>query len=73
MSREFQGYIYLTLAMVTVGSTVIASKVIASGLPPFTATALRFAVAFPLFLFLMRWTGSRLPRLGSGASVTRPC
>ncbi len=63
MSREFQGYIYLTLAMVTVGSTVIASKVIASGLPPFTATALRFAVAFPFFLFLMRWTGSRLPRL----------
>ncbi len=63
MSRQLQGYIYLTLAMVTVGSTVIASKVIASGLPPFTATALRFAVAFPFFLFLMRWTGSRLPKL----------
>ncbi|XAZ22188.1 DMT family transporter [Sinorhizobium sp. B11] len=63
MSREFQGYIYLTLAMTTVGSTVVASKVIASGLPPFTATALRFAVAFPFFLFLMRWTGSRLLRL----------
>lgn len=63
MSREFQGYIYLALAMTTVGSTVIASKVIASGLPPFTATALRFAVAFPFFLFLMGWTGSRLPRL----------
>ncbi|GAA3086617.1 DMT family transporter [Rhizobium viscosum] len=63
MSREFQGYIYLTLAMTTVGSTVVASKVIASGLPPFTATALRFAMAFPFFLLLMRWTGSRLPRL----------
>lgn len=63
MSREFQGYIYLTLAMVTVGSTVIASKVIASGLPPFTATALRFAVAFPFFFVLMRWTGLPLPRL----------
>lgn len=63
MSREFQGYIYLTLAMTTVGSTVVASKVIASGLPPFTATALRFAVAFPFFLFLMRWTGSGLLRL----------
>lgn len=63
MSREFQGYIYLALAMTTVGSTVIASKVIASGLPPFTATALRFAVAFPFFLCLMGWTGSRLPRL----------
>jgi len=32
-------------------------------LPPFTATALRFAVAFPFFLFLMRWTGSGLLRL----------
>jgi len=49
--------------MTTVGSTVVASKVIASGLPPFTATALRFAVAFPFFLFLMRWTGSGLLRL----------
>ena len=66
MSREFQGYIYLALAMTTVGSTVIASKVIASGLPPFTATALRFAVAFPFFLCLMRWTGSRLPRRQGG-------
>ncbi len=63
MSRQFQGYIYLTLAMTTVGSTVVASKVIASGLPPFTATALRFAAAFPFFLFLMHWTRSRLPRL----------
>lgn len=63
MTRTFQGYIYLTLAMITVGSTVIASKVIASGLPPFTATALRFAMAFPFFLLLMHLSRSRLPRL----------
>jgi drug/metabolite transporter (DMT)-like permease len=57
------GYLYLSLAMVTVGSTVIASKLIASGLPPFAATALRFAVALPVFAVLMRATGTRLPRL----------
>ncbi|MBX5165060.1 MULTISPECIES: DMT family transporter [unclassified Rhizobium] len=63
MSRQVQGYVYLALAMLTVGSTVIASKLIASGLPPFTATALRFALAFPVFLVLMRASGVRLPKL----------
>ena len=61
MQRHLQGYLYLTLAMITVGSTVIASRVIASGMPPFTATALRFAAAFPFFLLLMGMTGTRLP------------
>lgn len=64
MPKQLQGYIYLALAMVTVGSTVIASKLIASGLPPFSATALRFAIAFPFFLVLMRVTGTCLPKLG---------
>ncbi len=63
MSRKFQGYLYLSLAMILVGSTVIASKIIAAGLPPFTATALRFAVAFPLFLLLMRLTRTSWPKL----------
>ncbi|MDC9810176.1 DMT family transporter [Rhizobium binxianense] len=63
MSRQVQGYLYLALAMLTVGSTVIASKLIASGLPPFSATALRFAIAFPVFLVLMRATEARLPKL----------
>ncbi|RUL96160.1 DMT family transporter [Rhizobium chutanense] len=63
MSRQVQGYLYLALAMLTVGSTVISSKLIASGLPPFSATALRFAIAFPVFLVLMRATGARLPKL----------
>ena len=63
MTRKQQGYIYLTLAMTTVGSTVIASKLISAGLPPFTATALRFAVALPCFVLLMRLTGARLPKL----------
>ncbi len=63
MSGKFQGYLYLSLAMILVGSTVIASKIIATGLPPFTATALRFAVAFPLFLLLMWLTKTSWPKL----------
>lgn len=63
MPRQIHGYFYLTLAMLLVGSTVIASKVIASELPPFTATAFRFALAFPLFLALMRMTGTVWPLL----------
>lgn len=58
------GGVFLALAMVTVGSTVVASRVIAAGLPPFTAAALRFAIAAPVFLALMRWRGRRLPRPG---------
>jgi drug/metabolite transporter (DMT)-like permease len=57
------GYLYLTLAMITVGSTVVASKIVAAGLPPFTATALRFAIALPLFLVLMRVTRITWPIL----------
>ena len=49
-------------AMVTVGSTVAASRLIASGLPPFTATALRFAVAAPVLWCLRRLTGTAWPR-----------
>ncbi|MDQ0562631.1 drug/metabolite transporter (DMT)-like permease [Rhizobium mesoamericanum] len=63
MQRHLQGYLYLTLAMITVGSTVIASRVIAPGMAPFTATALRFAAAFPFFLVLMRVTRTRLPNI----------
>ncbi len=56
------GGVLLALAMITVGSTVVASRIIAAGLPPFTAAALRFAIALPIFLALMRWRGQRLPR-----------
>ena len=63
MSQRLQGYFYLTLAMITVGSTVVASKVIAAGMPPFAATALRFAVALPVFVVLMRLTGAARPKL----------
>jgi drug/metabolite transporter (DMT)-like permease len=63
MQQKMLGYLYLTLAMITVGSTVIASKIIAAGLPPFTATGLRFALALPFFIVIMRVTGQKLPKL----------
>ncbi|MFM0229066.1 DMT family transporter [Paraburkholderia sediminicola] len=63
MSSRYVGYLFCALAMIGVGSTVVVSKSIASGLPPFTATALRFAIAFPLFVLVMRWRGIRWPRL----------
>ncbi|MCV2351384.1 DMT family transporter [Paucibacter sp. Y2R2-4] len=64
MNEQTRASIYCALAMILVGSTVVASKLIAAGLPPFTATALRFAIALPVFLLLLRWQGTRLPRLG---------
>lgn len=64
MSRRMVGYGYLAAAMATVGSTVVASKLIGSGLAPFTATALRFAMALPCFLVILRFTGAQVPRLG---------
>ncbi len=60
--RRLPGGLLLTLAMITVGSTVVASRIIVAGLPPFTASALRFAIALPIFLALMRWRGQRLQR-----------
>jgi drug/metabolite transporter (DMT)-like permease len=62
MSERLKGMVLCALAMVTVGSTVVASKVIAGGLPPFTATALRFAMALPVFLLLLRLTRTPWPR-----------
>ena len=59
---QWSGYSYLTLAMMMVGSTVIASRLIAAGLPPFTATAARFAMALPIFLLLMKLTATPWPR-----------
>jgi len=63
MNSRMQGYCCLAAAMALVGSTVVASKIIATGLPPFTATALRFALALPCFALLMALSGARLPRL----------
>lgn len=65
MLNRLQAYLYLSLAMTLVGSTVTASKIIGASLPPFTATAMRLAIALPLFLLLMLFKGR------SGASRPR--
>ncbi|MGU7778954.1 DMT family transporter [Burkholderia sp. PU8-34] len=63
MKTRLSGYLYLAAAMTGVGSTVIASRIAADGLPPFTATALRFLIATPLLFALMRMQRLRWPRL----------
>ena len=63
MGSRLTGYFFCALAMIGVGSTVVASKLIAHGLPPFAATALRFAIAFPLFVLAMKLTGEQWPHV----------
>jgi drug/metabolite transporter (DMT)-like permease len=65
MNARYVGYFFCALAMVGVGSTVVVSKSIAAGLPPFSATALRFAIAFPIFVAMMRVRKVRWPKLGA--------
>lgn len=62
MNSRSIGYLFCALAMAGVGSTVVVSKMIAGGLPPFTATALRFAIAFPVFVLVMRVRRAPWPR-----------
>lgn len=64
MTQRLVGYGFLASAMILVGSTVIASKIVGAGLPPFTATALRFAIALPIMAALMRVSGASWPRPG---------
>lgn len=63
MSESFKGQFLCSLAMVLVGSTVVVSKVIGQDVEPFLATALRHALALPVFLLLMRATGARFVRV----------
>lgn len=64
LSPRSVAHLQLTAAMLTVGSTVIASKTIGGGLDPMAATALRFAIALPVLLLIMRFTGTAFPRPG---------
>ena len=57
------GIAMMLLAMVLVGSTVVASDVIGEGMSPFQGTALRFGVAGLGFAALWVLRGERLPPL----------
>jgi len=63
MNARYVGYLFCALAMIGVGSTVVVSKAIAAGLPPFSATVLRFAIAFPVFALMMYVRKVRWPKL----------
>lgn len=60
--QAIQGYLLLSFSMVTVGSTVVAAKWMVD-VGPFTANALRLAMAMPMFLLALRWSREALPRL----------
>jgi drug/metabolite transporter (DMT)-like permease len=61
-SRKYTAYLMMAAAMVTVGSTIVASKLMGE-MPVFIAAFLRFAVASPVLAGIVWFTGKRLPRL----------
>lgn len=63
MSDRAIGYVLLILAMMTVGSTVVASKLISADLSPFTATAWRFGMALPVLLVIAAFFTVSWPKL----------
>lgn len=63
MSESLKGQLLCSLAMVLVGSTVVVSKIIGQDVEPFLATALRHAVALPVFLLLMWRSGAWFARV----------
>lgn len=61
-SQKLKAYLMMVAAMVTVGSTIVASKFMAE-MPVFIAAFVRFVVASPILLSLVWFTGKRLPML----------
>ncbi|MDC6168516.1 DMT family transporter [Paucibacter sp. XJ19-41] len=63
MSDALKGQLLCSLAMLLVGSTVAVSKIIGADIEPFLATALRHAMALPVFVWLAWRSGCVMPRL----------
>ena len=63
MKAPLYAYVCLTLAMVLVGSSVVAGKVMVAELPVFLASELRFVLALAILLPLIRWREGGLPRI----------
>lgn len=59
----FIPYINLTLAMILVGSSVVAGKIMVAELPVYLASALRFGLALIILLPLVKLREGGLPRL----------
>ncbi len=62
-NTRLTGFLMMAAAMVLVGSTIVVSKTIGEGMPPFTATALRFAIASPVFAALLWFARQKIPSL----------
>jgi drug/metabolite transporter (DMT)-like permease len=62
-NEPLKGQLLCALAMVLVGSTVPASKLIGQTLDPFVATALRHAAALPVLLVWLLMQSTPWPRL----------
>ncbi|WP_338669185.1 DMT family transporter [Pseudodesulfovibrio methanolicus] len=63
MSEKHYAYLNLSLAMILVGSSVVAGKIMVDELPVFLASALRFALALVILLPVVRLREGGLPRL----------
>lgn len=68
-SQKVVGSACLILAMALVGSSVVASKVVADGMHPLFAVPLRFAISTPIFVLLM--LVNKVPRPQLSASDLR--
>ena len=63
MSIKTTAYINLTLAMVIVGSSVVAGKIMVDELPVFLASTLRFILALAILIPILYLREGGLPRL----------
>jgi len=70
MPKQFIPYLNLTLAMVIVGSSVVAGKLMVAELPVFLASALRFVLALAILLPLIYVREGGLPRLSRRSWLT---
>lgn len=70
MSIRFIPYLNLTLAMIIVGSSVVAGKLMVAELPVFLASALRFVLALAILLPIIHVREGGLPRLSRRSWLT---
>ncbi|MCJ2165750.1 MULTISPECIES: DMT family transporter [unclassified Pseudodesulfovibrio] len=63
MSQKSYAYINLSLAMILVGSSVVAGKIMVAELPIFLASALRFILALAILIPIVFMREGGLPRI----------